>query len=80
MARQRLVDHWLPAMWRTRPAARLSAASPSHCCTGFALAGVCSMKMQHDILAEIGGTVREVLAAAGNHVAADDLPVEIEAA
>ena len=39
-----------------------------------------AMKMQHDILAEIDGTVQEVLAEAGNQVAADDLLIEIAAA
>ena len=47
---------------------------------GTRLAVLEAMKMQHDILAEIDGTVQEVLAAAGNQVAADDLLVEIEAA
>jgi geranyl-CoA carboxylase alpha subunit len=47
---------------------------------GTRLAVLEAMKMQHDILAEIDGTVQEVLAAAGNQVAADDLLIEIEAA
>jgi geranyl-CoA carboxylase alpha subunit len=45
---------------------------------GARLAVLEAMKMQHDILAEIDGTVREVLAVAGNQVAADDVLVEIE--
>ena len=46
---------------------------------GARLAVLEAMKMQHDILAEIDGTVSEVSAVAGNQVAADDLLVEIEA-
>ncbi len=46
---------------------------------GTRLAVLEAMKMQHDILAEIDGTVQEVLAQAGSQVAADDLLVEIEA-
>ncbi|MDP6691320.1 MAG: biotin/lipoyl-containing protein, partial [Alphaproteobacteria bacterium] len=46
---------------------------------GTRLAVLEAMKMQHDILAEIDGTVREVAAVAGTQVAADDLLVEIEA-
>jgi geranyl-CoA carboxylase alpha subunit len=46
---------------------------------GTRLAVLEAMKMQHDILAEIAGTVIEVAAVAGNQVAADDLLVEIEA-
>ena len=45
---------------------------------GTRLAVLEAMKMQHDILAEIDGTVVEVAAVAGNQVAADDLLVEIE--
>jgi geranyl-CoA carboxylase alpha subunit len=47
---------------------------------GTRLAVLEAMKMQHDIFAEIDGTVQEVLAAAGSQVAADDLLIEIEAA
>ncbi|MBT5194033.1 MAG: acetyl-CoA carboxylase biotin carboxylase subunit [Rhodospirillaceae bacterium] len=47
---------------------------------GTRLAVLEAMKMQHDILAEIDGTVAEVPATAGTQVAADDLLVEIEAA
>ncbi|MDP6351848.1 MAG: acetyl-CoA carboxylase biotin carboxylase subunit [Alphaproteobacteria bacterium] len=47
---------------------------------GTRLAVLEAMKMQHDILAEVDGTVREVLAAAGNQVAANDVLIEIEAA
>ena len=47
---------------------------------GTRLAVLEAMKMQHDILAEVDGTVQDVLAAAGNQVAADDLLIEIEAA
>lgn len=47
---------------------------------GTRLAVLEAMKMQHDILAEIDGTVQEVLATAGSQVAADDLLIEIEAA
>ncbi len=45
---------------------------------GSRLAVLEAMKMQHDILAEIDGTVQEVPAVAGTQVAADDLLVEIE--
>ncbi len=48
--------------------------------TGTRLAVLEAMKMQHDILAEIDGTVQDVLAIAGSQVAADDLLIEIEAA
>lgn len=48
--------------------------------TGTRLAVLEAMKMQHDILAEIDGTVQEVAAVAGTQVAADELLVEIEAA
>jgi len=48
--------------------------------TGSRLAVLEAMKMQHDILAEIDGTVQDVLASAGSQVAADDLLIEIEAA
>ncbi len=47
---------------------------------GTRLAVLEAMKMQHDILAEIDGTVQEVTAVAGTQVAADELLVEIEAA
>ena len=47
---------------------------------GTRLAVLEAMKMQHDILAEVDGTVQDVLAVAGNQVAADDLLIEIEAA
>ncbi len=47
--------------------------------TGARLAVLEAMKMQHDILAQIDGIVREVPATAGDQVAADDLLVEIEA-
>jgi geranyl-CoA carboxylase alpha subunit len=47
---------------------------------GTRLAVLEAMKMQHDILAEVDGTVQEVLAAAGSQVAADELLIEIEAA
>ncbi|MCR9215320.1 MAG: acetyl-CoA carboxylase biotin carboxylase subunit [Proteobacteria bacterium] len=47
---------------------------------GSRLAVLEAMKMQHDILAEIDGTVNEVAAKAGTQVAADELLVEIEAA
>ncbi len=46
---------------------------------GSRLAVLEAMKMQHDILAEIDGTVQEVAAVADTQVAADDLLVEIEA-
>ncbi len=48
--------------------------------TGTRLAVLEAMKMQHDILAEIDGTVTDVLATAGSQVGADDLLIEIEAA
>ena len=38
-----------------------------------------AMKMQHEILADIDGTVTEVSASAGTQIAADDLIMEIEA-
>jgi geranyl-CoA carboxylase alpha subunit len=38
-----------------------------------------AMKMQHEILAEIDGTVTEIAAKAGTQIAADDLIMEIEA-
>ena len=38
-----------------------------------------AMKMQHEILAEIDGTVADVSASAGTQIAADDLIMEIEA-
>ncbi|MFC3228971.1 acetyl/propionyl/methylcrotonyl-CoA carboxylase subunit alpha [Marinibaculum pumilum] len=47
---------------------------------GTRLAVLEAMKMQHEILAQIDGTVQEVLAAAGAQVAADELLIEIEAA
>ena len=37
-----------------------------------------AMKMQHEILAEVDGTVSEIAAAAGNQIGADDLILEIE--
>jgi geranyl-CoA carboxylase alpha subunit len=46
---------------------------------GSRLAVLEAMKMQHDIVAGIDGTVSEVLATAGSQVAADDVLVEIEA-
>ncbi len=36
------------------------------------------MKMQHEILAEADGTVKEVMAVAGAQVPADELLIEIE--
>jgi len=38
-----------------------------------------AMKMQHEILAEIDGTVDEILVAAEQQVAADDLMISIAA-
>jgi len=38
-----------------------------------------AMKMQHEILAEIDGTVEMIAATAGNQIAADDLIMEIVA-
>mgnify|MGYP003659122580 FL=1 len=37
------------------------------------------MKMQHEILAEIDGTVETIAATAGKQIAADDLILEIVA-
>jgi len=37
-----------------------------------------AMKMQHEILAEVDGTVNEISAKAGTQIAADDLILEIE--
>ena len=45
---------------------------------GTRLAVLEAMKMQHDILAEVDGTVSNVAADAGKQVAADDLLIEIE--
>jgi geranyl-CoA carboxylase alpha subunit len=45
---------------------------------GTRLAVLEAMKMQHDILAEIDGTIQDVFAEAGNQVAADDHLMEIE--
>lgn len=47
---------------------------------GTRLAVLEAMKMQHDILSEVEGTVLVVAAEAGKQVAADDLLVEIEVA
>jgi geranyl-CoA carboxylase alpha subunit len=47
--------------------------------TGTRLAVLEAMKMQHDIVAEIDGTVQQVCAEPGTQVAADDLLLEIEA-
>ena len=46
---------------------------------GTRLAVLEAMKMQHDIFAEIAGTVREICVEAGTQVAADDLLLEIVA-
>ncbi|WP_109356001.1 acetyl-CoA carboxylase biotin carboxylase subunit [Sphingorhabdus sp. EL138] len=46
---------------------------------GDKLAVLEAMKMQHEILAEIDGTVETVAATAGNQIAADDLIMEITA-
>ncbi len=45
---------------------------------GTRLAVLEAMKMQHDILAEVDGTVANVAASAGKQVAADDLLIEID--
>ncbi len=45
---------------------------------GERLAVLEAMKMQHEILAEVDGTVREVFAQAGTQVAADDVLIDIE--
>ncbi len=45
---------------------------------GTRLAVLEAMKMQHDILAEVDGTVSNIAAEAGKQVAADDLLIEIE--
>ena len=47
---------------------------------GSRLAVLEAMKMQHEILAEIDGTVLEVLANAGTQVAAEETLIKIEAA
>jgi geranyl-CoA carboxylase alpha subunit len=47
---------------------------------GQTLAILEAMKMHYEIVAEAGGEVKEVLAVAGNQVAADDLLIEIEVA
>ncbi len=46
---------------------------------GDRLAVLEAMKMQHEILAEVDGVVREVAAAVGQQIAADELILEIEA-
>ena len=45
---------------------------------GQRLAVVEAMKMQHDILADVDGVVREVVSSAGTQVAANDLLVHID--
>ena len=47
---------------------------------GQTLAVLEAMKMHYEIVAEVGGEVKEVMAQAGNQVAADDLLIEIEVA
>jgi geranyl-CoA carboxylase alpha subunit len=47
---------------------------------GQTLAVLEAMKMHYEIVAEAAGTVREVMAEAGNQVAADDLLIDIEVA
>ena len=46
--------------------------------TGDRLAIIEAMKMQHEILATVDGTVAEVLVAANAQIAADDLMIAIE--
>jgi geranyl-CoA carboxylase alpha subunit len=46
---------------------------------GERLAIVEAMKMQHEIIAQIDGTVAEVLVAGDQQVAADDLMIRIDA-
>ena len=46
---------------------------------GSRLAVLEAMKMQHDILADIDGTVTEVFAVAAKQVSVDDMLFEIEA-
>ncbi len=48
--------------------------------SGQTLAVLEAMKMHYEIVAEAAGTVREVMAEAGNQVAADDLLIDIEVA
>jgi geranyl-CoA carboxylase alpha subunit len=47
--------------------------------TGDRLATVEAMKMQHEILAQIDGTVQDVLVVKEQQVAADDLMISIAA-
>jgi biotin carboxyl carrier protein len=47
---------------------------------GQTLAVLEAMKMHYEIVAEAAGEVTEVMAEAGNQVAADDLLIEIEVA
>jgi biotin carboxyl carrier protein len=47
---------------------------------GQTLAVLEAMKMHYEIVADAAGTVRELMAEAGNQVAADDLLIEIEVA
>ena len=46
--------------------------------SGQTLAVLEAMKMHYEIVAEAAGTVMEVMAVAGNQVAADDLLIDIE--
>ena len=45
---------------------------------GARLAVLEAMKMQHEILAEIDGTVTDILVKAGHQIAADTIMIEIE--
>ena len=55
-------------------------ASGDTVAAGQTLAVLEAMKMHYEIVAEVSGTVKEVLSEAGNQVAADDLLIEIEVA
>ena len=56
----------------------LSAAVGDTVRKGDRLAVLEAMKMQHEILANVDGTVRAVLRKAGEQVAADDALIELD--
>jgi geranyl-CoA carboxylase alpha subunit len=58
----------------------VSVAAGDTVIEGQTLAVLEAMKMHYQIVAEVDGTVREVMAEAGRQVAADDLLIEIEVA
>jgi geranyl-CoA carboxylase alpha subunit len=58
----------------------VSAAAGREVRRGDRLAVLEAMKMQHEIRAEVDGTIREVLRSAGEQIAAGDVILEIEVA